>query len=129
MANEVSETGNRNVNKCPLHFIPPKDGVSPQDVRIRQLSARPMDDHKRIQFTISLTNFLSPPDLIISLKDAHRKEVASMILIENPTAAISHHLHIKSAVQLDGCTLDVQVSYRYFGIVDQKSIAFKIMFS
>ncbi|MHB1120399.1 MAG: hypothetical protein ACYC11_10105 [Bellilinea sp.] len=108
----------------PLH--PTEGAVSPAEVRFLDLYVEPWEDNRRIRVHIRLTPFQKPPNLETSLVDAMERVIASATVIENIDFDLVFTLHIRPPDAPGPFRLTSQVEYEDLGVVDQKSIRFKL---
>jgi hypothetical protein len=79
-----------------IFFLDPADVPLPQEeVRIRELTANPYPDRRRVQVTIELTPFQTRPNGEITITNEDEEEVASVSFIEtiDPKMKFTLHLH------------------------------------
>ncbi len=83
-----------------IFFQDPDDApVPPEEVRIREFSASPYPDGRRVRIQLEVTPFLKRPSGEILLKNADGIVIASANIIETMTRKMELTLHLRSEVE------------------------------
>lgn len=96
-----------------IFFHDPADApVPPEDVRIRELTATPYPDGRRVKIYIELIPFLKRPSGEVLLKNAEGRIIASANIIETMTHKMELTLHIRGAAPEGECRACVDLFYQ-----------------
>lgn len=110
----------------PHTYLPPEDGLPPQEVRAIALLAEPWpDSSRRVRITLEITPFIERPNLEVTLLDENNFEVSSINIIESIDARMTFTMHIRREESNGPYTLSVKIVYPELGMVDQKDLCFK----
>src|SRR5512135_1608998 len=69
--------------------------LPPEDVRIRQLTAEPYPDGRRVRVNLELTPFQQRPSLEVTLRDQDAEEVSSVSVVEPMSWKIEFTMHVR----------------------------------
>jgi len=85
-----------------IFFQDPNDiPLPPDEVRIRQFTAEPWRDGRRVRVRLELTPFLKRPNGEIRITDSHGAEAASISIIETMQPNLELTMHLRGS-QLKG---------------------------
>ena len=104
----------------------PEDARQPADVRFVEVKVEPWPDGKRIRVHVTLTPFVSRPDLTASVCEDQGSEVCSANIIQTMDDRMVFTLHLRGNSPSNQYTLQINVFYEDIGQVDQRSLAFEI---
>lgn len=79
-----------------IFFQDPSDiPLPPEEVRIRQFSAQPRHDGRRVRVILEITPFQKRPSGEISVRDAQGDEVANLSIIETIDPNMEFTVHLR----------------------------------
>ncbi len=95
-----------------IFFTDPSDApVPPEEVRIRELSADPWPDGRRVKVYLEVTPFLKRPSGEVRITDAEGIPVASANIIEAMTPKMEINLHLRAAELSGDYTVAAEIFY------------------
>jgi hypothetical protein len=118
--------------------------VPPDEVRIRELDAKPRPDGRRVRVHTALTPFQKRPNIEVLIHNAGGSEVAAVSVVEAIDPAMDFTMHLREAQTGGRYTLSMNVSYadveaaqdsapsagemlgKVRRIIDQRQVSFEI---
>jgi hypothetical protein len=85
--------------------------LPPDQVEIRELTADPLEDGKRVNVTFELTPFQQRPNIEILVTNRDNKPVGSFSVVEAIDHKMSFTLHIREPKPQGTYQIDMQVFY------------------
>jgi len=85
--------------------------LPPDKVEIRELSASPLEDGKRVTVTFELTPFQQRPNIEIQVTNQENRPVGSFSVVEAIDHKMSFTLHIRESHPQGTYLIDMQVFY------------------
>jgi hypothetical protein len=85
--------------------------VPPDEVRIRDLTAKPRRDGARIDVEFSLTPFQRRPNLEVDIHNSEGREVSALSIVEAIDPKMNFTMHLREARTGGHYTLAVRVFY------------------
>lgn len=85
--------------------------LPPNEVRIRNLSAEPRPDGRRVRVYLELTPFLKRPSGELSVSDPAGEEAASASIVESMTPKMEFTLHLRGEPQPGKYRLHAAIFY------------------
>ncbi len=80
-----------------IYFQDPTDiTLPPEEVRIRELTAEPWPDGRRVRVSVELTPFQTGPNGEINITNEEEEEVASVSFIETIDPKMQFTLHLRT---------------------------------
>lgn len=104
----------------------PAEAKPPLEVRLTELRVEPWPDGRRLRVHLDMTLFQENPSLEVFLTDEHEKEIARADIIETADNRIVFTLHIRNHQVSGTLRLTANITYPEAGIVDTKTITFRI---
>lgn len=103
-----------------IFFNDPNDVPLPPDqIEIRELSAKPNPDGSRMLVNFEITPFQERPNIELSLNNQAGKEVASVSVVEAIENRMEFTLHVREPQPYGPGTLSMQVFYTDLSTLDQ----------
>jgi hypothetical protein len=115
--------------------------LPPEEVRIREVSAKPYPDGRRIRVRVELDPFQKRPSLEVTILDSLAEPVAQARVIETMTRTLEMTMHVREA-HGDGdytlhCLLyyqeapapqadEAEIGYPPAKVVDQRQVSFSL---
>ena len=79
-----------------IFFTDPDDApLPPEDVRIRELEAKPWPDGKRVAVRFELTPFLQRPNIEVKIFNSNQEEVAELNVVEALDSKMEFTMHVQ----------------------------------
>ncbi|UCD99924.1 MAG: hypothetical protein JSV42_04165 [Chloroflexota bacterium] len=95
-----------------IYFQDPADiPLPPDEVRIRELSAEPYPDHRRVRIVLKLTPFQKRPNCEIGIKNEAGDTVTSLSIIESIDPKMEFTVHLKPGEPNGKFTLFAEIYY------------------
>ncbi len=94
--------------------------VPPDEVRIRELIARPHPDGLRIRVYLELTPFQERPNAEVIIRDSQGETVASVSVIETIDPKMEFTMHLRESQPVGEYTVDAIV---YYSQIDADALA------
>lgn len=85
--------------------------LPPNEVRIRQLTAKPRPDGARIDVVFELTPFQRRPNLEVAITDAQGREVSALSIVEAIDHKMNFTMHLRHANTQGSYVLQLRVFY------------------
>lgn len=85
--------------------------LSPDEVRIRDVSVKPYPDGRRVRVHVELDPFQKRPNLELVIVDAQDEQIAQAQVIETMSRRLEMTLHLRGSQPLGGYTLRVLLYY------------------
>jgi hypothetical protein len=96
-----------------IFFVDPDDiPLSPDEVRIRQLTAHPHPDGQRVRVYFEITPFQQRPDAELHITNSNGEQVASVSVIETIDPKMEITMHLPASIEAGQFTLHGVVFYR-----------------
>jgi hypothetical protein len=96
-----------------MDFFFPEDNLTratPEETRIKSLSAEPYPDGYRIHVNIEVTPFQKRPYIEVTLNDANGSEIGSTTIVEPMTWKMEFTMHIRGELN-NPYTLEAKLFY------------------
>lgn len=90
---------------------PSEKPLPPEEVRIREIQARPWEDGRRVKVNLEVTPFLKRPSGQVEIRDAAGALVASASIVEAMTPHIEINLHLRAAELQGEFTVLAEIYY------------------
>ncbi|RME06303.1 MAG: hypothetical protein D6803_06900 [Anaerolineae bacterium] len=90
---------------------PSEKPLPPEEVRIREIQARPWEDGRRVKVNLEVTPFLKRPSGQVEIRDAAGALVASASIVEAMTPHIEINLHLRPAELQGEFTVLAEIYY------------------
>ena len=95
-----------------LNFVDPSEApVPPEEVRIRDVTAEPFPDQRRVKVHIELTPFQQRPTLAVVMLDEEENEIATTSIIETLDPILEFTMHIRRQAPAGEYRLRVAAGY------------------
>jgi hypothetical protein len=104
----------------------PEEARQPADVRFLEVKVEPWPDGRRIRVHVTLTPFVTRPDLNASVCDEQGSEVCSANIIQTMDDRMVFTLHLRGDSPSNRFTLQINVFYEDIGQVDERTLEFEI---
>jgi len=105
-----------------LFFTDPKDVPQPpENIEIRQLSAKPFPDGKRVAVEFELTPFQQRPNIEIGVTNQEGRVVSSFSVVEAIENKMSFTLHLREPNPHGAYLVDMQVFYTDMAELEEES--------
>lgn len=93
--------------------------LPPDEVRIRQLTAQPYPDGRRVHIYLELTPFQKRPSGEITVTDSEGEEVAHLSIIESINPRLELTAHLRYPQPGGRYTLSAEIFYADLDILDE----------
>jgi hypothetical protein len=95
-----------------IFFADPDDiPLPPEEVKIRQLEARPYHDGQRIAVRFEITPFQKRPNVEVKIKNAAGQQVASLSVVEVMENRMEFTIHLREPNPTGQYTVSMRVFY------------------
>lgn len=95
--------------------------LPPDQVEIRQLTAKPMEDRKRVLVEFELTPFQQRPNIEITVTNQQNKPVSGFSVVEAIENKMAFTLHLREADPQGAYQVNMQVFYTTMPPLDEES--------
>ena len=115
--------------------------LPPEEVRIRDLSAKPYPDGKRVRILVEIDPFQKRPSLEVMIQNAYGETVSQVRVIETMTRLLEMTMHLRAERLGEDFNLhcllyyqempspeagEQEIEYPPVHVVDQRQISFKL---
>lgn len=95
--------------------------LPPDQMEIRQLTAQPLEDRKRVQVEFELTPFQQRPNVEITVINRENKPVSGFSVVEAIENKMAFTLHLREPNPQGSYLVDMQVFYTTIPSADEDS--------
>ncbi len=105
-----------------IFFTDPDDmPVPPEEVRIRELEARPYPDGRRVAVRLHVTPFLKRPNMEVTIRNARGEEAANLNVVEAIESHMDFTMHLREEMPEGNYTLALEVFYADLEDLEEKA--------
>ena len=103
-----------------------EEPLSPEEIRFRNVKLTLYPDRHRVKVAMSLTPFISPPNIEIDVRDESDHRVANAVIVGVSGPGLAVTLHLRGEVPAGDYKFLLSLGYQENENVDQREVILQI---